>query len=503
MVKRNTPTPQLSDFEPHDENPIDIPAVMPKGVEATVDTRVRYNTRVDPANVPTQPRYSNDLRDLATQELDSEQLSAPSDPLTEFCEAWADYANYELTITRLPDPPMRRRPGQEYNRPCFELENLGNIPFAPSNIVYDLQLVNGNSGGAFRLFLHNNDGTVIARLDRVVIPDPPREQPRRKHARYDDDDNYQPRYREIPVAPEPPVKSDSELFIEQMQRDLFQKAVTNALNPPPPPPPPNPLSLLDSEEQLAYGLLKNSNVLNGVVERLAQVASGPERAEVIPTWKDKIAEAGLELVTKNPQVIAQATDIATRALTALVTAFAPRPVINQPIPVYQPAPIQRPPAQRANPAIQAPPPPQPPPYNWQQTDPGSLPETPQPEDDPDFDDDPELIMLEELTKLMLTTKPLSLDDPVIIDLREAYPQHFQLACNAIAAYPAPMLIRLIGAKSDWAADMFANEITGAHLRSRLDELKALLSLPPTELTETNDTETTDNEEEEQTEEPAI
>lgn len=497
--------PQIADLESA-ANPVDAPGVMPPpGTRAQVETKLRYDINVD----PNASRYPDDLRALAAEELgnddddgtDNEAL--PLDPLTAFCEEWTQYSGCELLVVRHPDPPIRRRPGQEFNRPTLELENLGTIPFAPSNLVYDLQLINGNSGGVFRLFLRDNYGRLIdgARLDRIIIPDPTVREKRRRN--YDDDDYYESRRAPVvAAAPEPPVKSETELMVEQAQRELFTRALSRALDPPKPEPV-NPLSLMSEEDRLAMSLLQKGDLLPRIVDKIASLAQQPERIES-STWKDKLADVAFDLVTKNPAIVAQTTDIITRAAVAILSTFAPRGpqvVVSEPVQPAQPTRpvVHHPPAQRANPAI-APAP--------VTRDPGSLPETPQPDDDPDFDDDdPELIMLEELTKLMLSTKPIRLDDPVILDLQAEYPQQFEAALAGIASLNSGVLITYICRKSEFAAEMFNSNITGPHLRRRLEELKALVNLPPevkqqiAEQAESALAELENNGEEAQTEDP--
>jgi hypothetical protein len=174
-------TPELADLEGA-SNPADIPGTMPPpGTPASVETKIRYDTNVNPN--PAANRYSNDLRELAANEFDDDDderpLPVPNDPLTDFCDHWREYVGYPLKVVRHPDPAVRRIPGQTYNRPCFEIESLGSTPFDPVNLVSTLQLVNGNSGGAFRLFLTDEYGSIVegARLERIVIPDPPRNMP--------------------------------------------------------------------------------------------------------------------------------------------------------------------------------------------------------------------------------------------------------------------------------------------------------------------------------------
>jgi hypothetical protein len=244
------------------------------------------------------------------------------------------------------------------------------------------------------------------------------------------------------------------------------RMINRALDPPPPPPPVDPLANMSESDRLALGLLKQGDVLSGVVDRIVNLAQAPDRIES-STWKDKLADAGLQLVTQNPQVIATVTDIASRAVVALATAFAPRgtqqTIAAEPIP---PQAVNLPPPRRINAT-----PPQPLPVPQAVN---GLPETNQPEDDFDEDDDPEMDIVEELTKLMLSDKPLSLSDPIVVELRETYPAVFDKALTGIAATPSLMVIQYVCRKSEFCNDMFQSSITGPHLKKRLEELKAVI-----------------------------
>lgn len=465
MSKRNQPsTPNLDTLEGIG-NTETIESMPPPGVPAAFETKVRWQRDINPSDVPAQARnYSDELRQLASEELGVEP---PLDPLSAFCEAWADYSGCLLSITRLPDPTTRRTPRNQYNRPCLEIESLGTIPFDPNNLVFDLQIANDNSGGAFRLFLrdHNNQRIQDAYLDRVVIPDPLRDHNSRRRRHDDDYEDERPRYRER-EQPATPPKSEDEIMLANAKNQLFATALARALEPPRPAEPANPLTQLSPEDQLAFGLLKQGNTLQTVIEKIATITNQPDRIDPSPTWKDRLTDAGINLVTQNPAIIAQTTDIITRAATAILSAFAPKPmVINEPMPIVTPQPVRHPPVQRAQQIIPA-----------QAVN--GLPETNQPEDDPFNDEDSELIMLEELTKLMLSTKPLRLDDPVIQDLRAEYPTQFDAALKTITATPSLLIINYICRKSEWAAEMFNSPITGPHLKKRLEELKTLIKLPP-------------------------
>ena len=485
--KRND-TPALADLEGA-TNPMPAPGPYPPpGTPARVRTTIDYERPIETDN------YSEELRDLAASEYSTEELPEPSplDPYTEFVNAWRKFVGYPLKIVRLPDPAHKRMPGNTYSSPCFELTMLSDVPFDPNNLTGMLQVINNNSGGVFRVFLTDEVGTPIpgARLDRLVIADPPKQYNQQRQQRqypgdaydYDIDAGYgYRRQRELP-APAPPPKSETELYIEQMQRELFQKVMMRALDPPAPPTP-DPLAGLPADTRLALGLLEKGDMLETAVSRIANLAQAPDRIESA-TWKDKLADAGIQLVTHNPQIITTVTDIISRATVALASAFAPRlqqsQVVNEPIPV-QHAPAQRVPA----PSL---------PYQGGRIEPlppqmvNGLPETPQPEDDGlDAAEDAEIDMMEEIVKLLLSEKPLSLTDPVILDIKASYPEIFEKALAGIAATPSMIIIQYLCARSDFCADLFNSQRNGAYLRQRLEEFKGLLTGNASQAENTDDT----------------
>ncbi len=475
--RRNENAPSLADLEAA-SNPVDVPGITPPpGVEANVETRVRYTRMVD----PEASDYSNDLRELAASEIDDDDIPEPNpqDPYSDFVNTWRKYHGYPLKIVRLPDPATRLIPGQTYNRVCREIEMLSDTPFDPSNLINILQVVNGNSGGVFRVFLTDEYGRPIpgARLDRLVVADPPK-QYNNQRSNNDPDDfdrrrferDYQRRYERDTAPPAPPVKSDMELHIENMQRQLFEKVMLRALDPPIPPPI-DPLSTIPEGDRLALSLLRQGDLLPTLVDRISSLAQAPDRIESA-TWKDKLAEAGIQLVTHNPQIVATVTDIISRATVAVASAFAPR---NQQF-ISEPVPVHAPPAQRAAPQMY--PAPQQPPQQAVNT---GLPEAPEPEDEDDMED-AEIDMMEDIIKLLLSDKPLDLNDPVITGLREDYPAIFERAMQGIAVMPPMVIIQYLCSKSDFCADMFNSPRNGPHLKARLTELKSLIKnsdlLPP-------------------------
>lgn len=469
--RRNTDTPGLADLEGA-ASPAEAPGIMPPpGTEAQIETKVRYNRTI----VEPEEFYSRELRELAAGEDSDNNLPTPApqtDPLTEFCTTWHNFAGYSLRVVRLPDPANKRMPGQAYNNTCLEVTALGSLPFDPDNIVPTLQLINGNSGGAFRLFLSDENGQPIpgARLDRILIPDPPKpynDRLRTELADFYPQPFYQRHQREPqPTPAPPPQKSESEQRLDSLKDSLFEKLLIRALDPPTPPTP-DPLSALSPEDRLALGLLQRGDVLENAVTRIANLAQAPDRMESA-TWKDKLADAGIQLVTHNPQVVATATDILSRLVMALASAFAPRG--TQPTEIAaQPIPVQHPQPQRVTPQIPRPVPPA-------QAITG-LPETPQPEDEHLDDNEDEIDLVEDIVKLLLSDKPLSLDDPLISELQADYPEIFGQVMLGISQMQSITIIQYVCGKSDFCADLFNSQRNGPYLRQRLEEFKRLLIQP--------------------------
>lgn len=471
--------PGLADLEGA-TNPADIPSVMPPpGVEGTFETRVRYQRMINPNEAGN---YSDELRGLAADEYEDLPEPSPQDPYTEFVNTWRKYHGYPLKIVRLPDPADKRMPGHTYNSPCFELTMLSDMPFDPNNLIGMLQVINNNSGGVFRIFLTGEAGTPVpgARLDRLVVADPPRQYSQQRPRQTDDYDFERERYYRREREPQPPPalppqKSETEIYIEQMQRELFQKVMMRALDPPTPVAI-DPLSTIPEGDRLALSLLRQGDLLPTLVERISSLAQAPDRIESA-TWKDKLADASIQLVTHNPRIVATITDIISRATVAFATAFAPRAQQSQV--VAEPIVIQHPPAQRV-PAPQLP-------YQGGRVEPltssspqalDGLPETNQPIDDGlDVDEDAEIDMMEEIVKLLLSEKPLDLQDPIILDIREAYPKIFDTAMAGLATMPSATIIQYLCAKSDFCADLFNSQRNGLYLKQRLEELKTLLGQP--------------------------
>lgn len=488
--------PNLADLE-NANDPTEAPGIMPPpGIVAAVHTNVRYQRVITPNE---SGNYSDELRDLAGSEYDGEELPepVPQDPYTEFVNTWRKYHGYPLKIVRLPDPADKRMPGHTYNSPCFELTLLSDMPFDANNLIGMLQVINNNSGGVFRVFLTDEIGRPIpgARLDRLVVADPPKQYNQRYNQQsqrqfdpdydgYDERERYYRRERQTP--PTPPETSEGNKRLEQLKDNLFEKLLNRALDPPVQPVP-DPLSTLSPDDRLALGLLQRGDILETAVSRIANLAQAPDRIES-STWKDKLADAGLQLVTNNPQIITSATDIISRATvaitSALANAFASRgqtgqQIVNEPIPVTQHAPAQRVPAPRLTPHLA-------PPLTPQGVN--GLPETPQPEDEGLDEEEAEIDMIEEVVKLLLSEKPLSLDDPVVLDISEAYPEAFQRIMLAVASIPSTTLIQIICGKSDFCADLFNSQRNGPYLRQRLEELKTLLKQPINANAETSQTE---------------
>lgn len=385
-----------------------------------------------------------DIEALAAEDI---QL----DPLTRFCQEWANYVGYNLVIVRLPDPAARRMPGNQFRNPCFEVENLGEIPFDPSSLVATLQIVNGNSGGAFRLFLRDHNGQLIpdARLDRIVISDPAR--------------GYNPTpvnttpgvpaYPSLQNPPaKPPEKSAMELRMESLQAQLFETALTRALNPPIPP----PGSGLSDEDRLAVLLLSKGDLLGNVINKITAIAQAPDAASATPGWRERLIDASIDIATKNPVLIERVSSTIERIVQ---TILPPRQgqIINEPVsyaPEAQPnyAPAMNP-APETNLKLET-----------------LKPET---NNDPENDDDMADIVECIITRLGDST-PLDMRDPLFTELANEYPLKFRFICGLIAQSDLDDIIAYISDKSELYAMLLTSPATGAHYRARVQELQNLL-----------------------------
>lgn len=437
----------------------DKPLAIPPGARVRVDFDAPVDTSTLLAN---DSQYPDELARLAASELSD--TDAPPDPLTDFCSEWSDYAGCIMRVTRLADPAARRMPGQTYNRQCLEVESLGDTPFDPVNLQGTLQLINGNSGGVFRIWLIGEDSRPIsgAFLNRLAIGDPPKQ--------YNPATAMQPPYYQQQPPPPKPEPSALEIRMQQLQERLLENALTRLMTPPPDPQPQPPASTISDEDRLTLLLVKEGNLLPTVVGKLATLAGAPEAAGTKQTWSDWLKDTGGELLRTNPEIGERITNTLANVVT-LVLDRLPGKQAEQPPQPQRPQLV---------------------PYSGGRVEPFTpradvntgLPEVPQPDDDDDDDqpideslEDATMIILEDLLGLLSGNEPLVPDHPVFINLARRYPVVFPQAVNLIAAQPLDAIILWVKGKSPLYANMFDSEVTGPHYRARLQELQTLCKAP--------------------------
>lgn len=421
---------------------------IPPGTQA--DVTVKYRTRVD----PNQDGRAQELADLA--DLAAETEEPPLDEVSAFCQRWVNFAGQTLSVIRLPDPPERRLAGNSYAHPCFNLERLGDTTFDPDNLISTLQFVNRNSGGIFRIWLSYQGAPVPeARLDRLAIGDPPGSHDTKAPA---------PLIQNAPalVVPQERQKSESEKFMEDMQRQLMQKALMNALNPPAPVPvSPNGMS---TEETATLFLLGKTDFLGSIFGKMTELAQQAGSVAKEPSWKDRAIDAGLELATKNPAIVDRLSGVVER-IVARVLPNEPSPLPSYQPQVFQPQPQQYVQYGQPQPPLQA---------GIGDFDPG-LPEAPVPDDDEDDDMD----IIERLTTLLNSETPLTLEDPtvrqILGELKQEYPDKLSKAFEMIAAYPLSAIILWIKKTGGpMYVSLLDGPASGPYLRQRLGELQTLI-----------------------------
>ncbi len=425
-----------------DAEPTPAPGVMPpEGVEAAVETKIRYNTKVDPDKVRTD-RYARDLDDLAA-ELEPEPYQ---DRLTGWLVEWQRYIGYNVWVLRLTDPAERRGPGAQYLRPHFNHspEALGALPFDPNpvNFIPALQAINGNSGGYFQVWLLDQYGQRLpeSTLYSFAVADPPR--------------NAQQSQPQTPPPQQPqyitPPKSDAERELETMQREVVRTALQRALNPPTPP----AVSALNAEDQAKlYMLGQAPTFFPTMFQQLAQMqremleATNASAKE--PTWKDRMIDAGLELATKNPAIVDRLSSVAERIVAMVTNALLPSTFAQAPLPPPPASPIQSAPT------------PAPAPY----TD----------RTEPEDESDTVMSLIDDVVTYLNNDKPIDLNDPIFKDLEKAYPKHFPRIMAAIASMPIPTIIEWIDQNgSDLHRSLLSGPVTGPFLKGRLEELQITL-----------------------------
>lgn len=471
MAKRNS----LVDLETaNNDNPESAQTVIPAGVQA--DVTVKYRTLADPALQSARARpYNDELEELArlAEEDTARPVELPFDPITQFCAEWRNYAGWLLKVTRLPDPATRRMAGQSYNRTCLEIESLGSIPFDPANLEGILQIINGNSGGVFRVWLVDQNGQPVqdAFLDRVAVGDPPRQFGRehRPAYAYDLDSNYPNAYfggriDRQQTSPAPPQKSAMEERMETLQAQLFEKAILRAMEPPNAPAPAT--TGISDEDRVGLLLLNQGGLLPALMTKLTALAQSPETITKEQSWKERAIDATFQLAQNNPAIVERLSGTLERIINRVLPD--PRAPVNvaanlQPSQQSpQPQLAHNSQSEIRNPKFFAP----------------DGPNPDAPDTNPDPDDDEDIVdIVESLFELLSDTRPFSVNDPVFTELREAYPQKFAGAMQMIANVPIDAVIEWIKTRSSLYEAMLDGPVTGPHYRARLAELQAFCRAP--------------------------
>lgn len=463
MSHRRTPnapdTPGLESLEAaHSEAQ---PLAIPPGARVRVD----FDAPVDTTNLVNNSRYSDELAGLAAAELEGDD-EIPVDPLTQFAVDYAAYAGYTMRITRLADPAARRIPGQTYNRQCLEVESLGDTPFDPTNLQGTLQLINGNSGGVFRLWIIGEDSKPVGYLPRVVIGDPPKSfNPITPATVY-----------QQPPAPTKPEPTEFELQMQDLQRRLLSNALNRLMEPPPSVAPPQ--STLSDEQKLTLMLAERGAILPGVVENLAKLASAGDNVNKAQSWTEWLQETGGRLLETHPEIGERIMNTASNLVALFINRFPGGSPIGNPTPQqpYTGGRVEPLAPQR----LRAVAPRRPAPV----ASVTNLPEVPDPDDDIEVDspldreqeiENATMIVLEDLIALLSGTEPLRADHPVFVKLNTEHPAVFQQAIAMIAQYPLDPIIAWVKSKSPLYASLLDGEVTGPHLHNRLQELKTLVT----------------------------
>lgn len=450
--------PRKTDLEapPPTDAPADVPGPLgPQNVPADVEIKTRFRRNVNPeqyAEAPAPARasaiFDDELNRLA---LEEDQHLAPPSTFADFLESFSEYnGRAECQVVRLPDPVDKRIPGSRYARTNFtETEVLGPVPFDIATLLPSIQMLNGDSGGVFRIFLVDHEGRMIpgARLERLALPDPlgahrhdqatqPQQQPSQPHVEF--------RERE---------PSEAERLIQSLQTRMMQTALERAINPPVPAPA-SPLSTLSPDDQLAMLLLTKTDVLGSAIERISAVVSAGETSAAPSTWQDKI----MEVVTHNPTIVDRVGSIADRLLARI---FGPDARFDN-MASFTPAPVQpvRAPAQPVRAAQ---------PTNL----PDEAPDTTR--DDPGFDDDDaqDMKLLQDVITYLTGTDPIVRDHPIFKHLREAYPARFPFYVNMIADAPSVDVLIFGITQAYPLFDALMHSSLAPHYHNRLGELKTL------------------------------
>lgn len=424
----------------------DTPGVMPPaGTKARVRTTIDYESRVDP-EAEHRSLYGRELQYLAAEE--SERLAPPSDPLAEWLEIWANHTGYNCWVIRMPDPSTRRPPsGTPYARPNYgPPEQLGAVTFDPSpiNFVAMLQMINGNSGGVFQIWLIDPANRQIpdSVLYNVAVADPPKSQQTQ---------NAQPASQPQVIRHE---KSDAEKRMDRITEKLLENALERAINPPPT----QTIAAgsgLTGEQQAALFLFQQTDFLGSLFGKMKEMSAVSVPEAVTPaTWKERGIEAFVGLAESNPAIVERLSN----TLERIVARILPDPIApQQQAPVYyQQAPQYLPPPPPAQPQPQ----PQP-------ASPVAASTAPvDPSQDPEI-----MTILDEFIALLNSDEVLHKNHPVFIKLSKAYPPKFKGAVRMIARSDLDSIIEWVGAQNPLYESLLTSPRTGAFLHERIAELQ--------------------------------
>lgn len=415
------------------------------------DVNVKFRTGVNPNAYLQGNEYER--RDIADElhklALDEDENLTPPSIFAQFCEQFSEHAGLaSVNVVRLPDPADKRMPGSQFARVNFgEIEQLGTFMFDPASLLASLQMVNGNSGGVFRLWLTDQYGQMIpgARLDRLAVVDPlgartlgqpPTPQPAPQPVRIE--------------APASRELTDDEKQIKELQRSIMQNALNRLMNPPEPQPV-SPASALPPQDQLALLLLSNTDILGEAIHKISAVVHAGEGNAAASTWQDKLTD----LVTQNPQLVERVGGVVDRIVARI---FGPDSRYDQA--QYIPPPPQQAPQQHP---YQRPPQPQ-------YASPGDNLPPDAPNDEQDNED---MALLDELIAYLSSNDAIEKTHPVFRQLRTQYPVRFRFYVQTIAAAPnAGPIIEFL----KQAGPLYKALLEGplqAHYETRIEQLRQL------------------------------
>lgn len=412
---------------------------VPAGIAA--DVNIKYKTQVPD---PRAAAYRPSVEDYA-EELDGPDLEMPSDPLSDWLETWARFVGWSCMVIRLPDPSTRRIAGQTYNRPHFAgPEQLGAIDFDPNpiNFINSLQLINGNSGGCFQLWLVNQTGQ---RIPESILYSVSIGNPRTATTNTTPTPPPIPQYQ----VPQSPPKSESEKRFEEMKDRLFMTAIERSLNPPAPVSGSN----LSPEDQAKLYLLGNTDFLTNIFGKMTELAThaAATNEPKEPTWRDRAIDGAIEVFKSNPAVVERVSTTVERIIARILPdpRHDTQPI---PLPVYPDSSQPQPQPQYAPPVEAA----------FEDTT------------DPDDEADEDMDILDRLINLLKADTPLTWKNPLLTELLNNYPLKMKYALRMIAASTVTEIVEWIKDNgSELHAGLLDDPRLGPHLHARLAELKAL------------------------------